>query len=248
MALPKLCDVTRGPTHAVTVSHPATPAQAWGPPHVLGVDERAIERPSKGDCNRSRELFLVEWAVKDTRLTLVEPTGEEVRAHAAALADYYNHAANRALLSNTHDFTEGDVVRQFAAMREVRGRPFLLMVGGALIGDCDLRNVQGHTAEYAVMVGPRAWQARGYGTRFSLMVLALAFERLGLDRVYASVLAENAGSLRMLAKVGYVLDASPAARRYAEKPDDVCVSIAAAAFRRAHSEAMARIRIEVRPR
>jgi RimJ/RimL family protein N-acetyltransferase len=78
------------------------------------------------------------------------------------------------------------------------------------------------------------------------MVLALAFERLGLDEIYASVRPENAGSLRMLEKVGYVVDASPAARRFAEASDDVCLSITAAALARLHREEMSRIRIELR--
>jgi RimJ/RimL family protein N-acetyltransferase len=195
---------------------------------------------------RSHELFLVEQIVDDLRLTVLEPTDGEVRVHAQSLADYYNEPTNRALLTNTQDFSAEDVVDQFAEMRADGGRPFLLMVDGALVGDSDLRRVEGRAAEYAVMVGPRASQAKGLGTRFSLMVLALAFERLGLDEIYASVRPENAGSLRMLEKVGYVVDASPAARRFAEASDDVCLSITAAALARLHREEMSRIRIELR--
>jgi RimJ/RimL family protein N-acetyltransferase len=192
------------------------------------------------------ERLLVEWITEVGRLEIVEPTEEEVRMHAQALADFYNEPSNRALLTNTHDFTADDVVDQFAEMRAQGGRTFLLKVEGEVVGDCDFRNVEGRAAEYAIMVGPRASQAKGLGTRFSVMVHALAFERLGLDHVYASVRPDNAGSLRMLEKVGYVRDASPAARRYAEEPDDVCVGIDAATFRRAHADAIARVRSDMR--
>jgi RimJ/RimL family protein N-acetyltransferase len=192
------------------------------------------------------ERFLVEWITDVGLLELVEPTDAEVRLQARALADFYNEPSNRALLTNTQEFTAEDVVDQFAEMRAQGGRLFLLKVDGEVVGDCDLRNVEGRVAEYAIMVGPRASQAKGLGTRFSVMVIALAFERLGLDHVYASVRPDNAGSLRMLEKVGYVRDASPAARRYAEELDDVCVCIDAATFRRAQSDAIARVRIELR--
>ncbi len=186
------------------------------------------------------------WIVDQGRLDLVEPTEEEVRDHAEALAGYYNEPANRALLTNTQEFAAQDVVEQFADMRARGGRPFLLMVDGSLVGDCDLRNVEEGAAEYAVMIGPRTSQARGLGTCFSLMLLALAFNRLGLAKVYASVRPENTGSLRMLDKVGYVLDKSPAARRYAEEADDVCVSIAKTSFMRVHVDALAGMTLGVR--
>jgi RimJ/RimL family protein N-acetyltransferase len=192
------------------------------------------------------ERFLVEWITDVGRLELVEPTEKEVHEHAPALADFYNEPSNRALLTNTQEFTAVDVVEQFAEMRAHGGRPFLLKVEGGVVGDCDFRNVEGRAAEYAIMIGPRGSQAKGLGTRFSVMLLALAFERLGLDHVYASVRPNNVGSLRMLEKAGYVLDTSPAARRYAEEPDDVCVSIDAATFRRAHGDMSARVRIEIR--
>jgi hypothetical protein len=50
----------------------------------------------------------------------------------------------------------------------------------------------------------------------------------------------------MLEKVGYVVDASPAARRYAEASDDLCLSITATTLGRMHREEIARIRIEPR--
>ncbi len=180
------------------------------------------------------ERYSLEWQAAGLRLRLVEPTLREVREHAEALARYYNEPTNRALLTNEQDFEAEDVVDQFRGMWQSGDRPFLLYVGDDLVGDCDLRNVEADRAEFAILVGPRQTQAKGLGTRFSTMVLLLAFDRLAMSRIYAAIRPENAGSLRMFEKVGYDVDGTPEARRYAEEADDVCVSITAEKFRTMH--------------
>jgi RimJ/RimL family protein N-acetyltransferase len=191
------------------------------------------------------DRYALEWLASEPRLRLVEPTRAEVRKHADALAGYYNEPTNRALLTNEQDFEADDVVDQFDGMWEAGDRPFLLYVGQDLIGDCDLRNVEKDSAEYAILVGPRATQAKGLGTRFSTMVLALAFGPLAMSRIYAAIRPENAGSLRMFEKVGYERDETPLARRYAEEADDVCVSIGAERFRAMYGDAKD-VRVAVR--
>ena len=190
--------------------------------------------------------MVVDWLVADASLRLVEPTVEEVETHAAVLAGFYNEPYNRALLTNEYEFVAEDVVAQFAEMREEGGRPFLLFADDAMMGDCDLRHFEGTTAEFAILVGARARQAKGFGTRFSTMLHALAFGRLGMETVYASVRPENTGSLRMLQKVGYLVDASPAARRFAEAEDDVCLPVGARAFTSAHRHAIEGMRFSKR--
>lgn len=184
------------------------------------------------------EKYSLSWGA----IRVVEPTLDEVRVHAVALADFYN--ANRALLTNEQDFDATDVVDQFEEMWTTGDRPFLLYVGQELVGDCDLRHIEGDHAEYAVLVGPRTLQARGLGTWFSTMVHVLAFGSLGMRRVYAAVRPENAGSLRMFEKLGYERDRT---HRYAEAADDVCVSIDAETFRRVHGAAVAVVQIQTRP-
>jgi hypothetical protein len=104
------------------------------------------------------------------------------------------------------------------------------------VGDGDLRgfaaNEAGPEAEYALLIGDHGTKARGYGTRLSTLVLHLAFGPLGLSRLFASVVPHNKGSLRLFEKLGFVVDESPAGRRYAEKESDVCLRIDAAEFRR----------------
>jgi RimJ/RimL family protein N-acetyltransferase len=78
------------------------------------------------------------------------------------------------------------------------------------------------------------------------MVHAFGFRRLGLDRIYASIIPDNAASRRVFEKLGYQVDASPAARAYADEPGDVTMAIDRATFERAHAQAMAEIAIAVR--
>ena len=195
---------------------------------------------------RRKVRYSVEWPGHDAPLGLVEPTLAEVKRYAPDLAGYYNEPVNRALLTNDHEFAPADVVDQFETMWEDGDRPFLLFEGSALVGDCDLRNLEADRAEFAILVGPRATQGRGKGTRFTTMALALAFGPLAMARVYASIRPENAGSLRMFAKVGFAVDVSPEARRYAEAPDDVCVSLGAPEFAAAHAVDLAALQIKTR--
>ncbi len=189
--------------------------------------------------------LVVEWPAPEAKggaLRLVEPTPAEVRAHAAALAGFYNDPHNSALMTNEHEFSPEDVEEHFDALVAEGGRTFLLFAGETLMGDCDLRHIAGGAAEYAVMVGARATQAKGFGTRFTLMALAVAFGELGLARVYAAVRPENAGSLRMFEKLGFARDESAEASAFKEEADDVCLSLGADAFRMAHAREVAAMR------
>jgi|SRR5580692_2823123 RimJ/RimL family protein N-acetyltransferase len=176
------------------------------------------------------ELLIAEWTVQGALFRVVEPRSAELGLHTTDLAAYYNEPDNRRLMTNEHEFSAEAVAHHFAELRAEGGRPFLLFEDDLLMGDCDLRNIEAGQAEFAILVGARARQGQGKGTLFSVMVHALAFGRLALRTVYASVRPENVGSLRMLQKVGYAVDASPEARRYAEADDDVCLSVSADAF------------------
>lgn len=190
--------------------------------------------------------YSAEWSTDEARLRVTEPTPSEVRAAARALSADYNEPTNRALMTNDTVMSEGDVVAMFEQMWSDGGRPFLLYRDDALVGDCDLRDIEEGQAEVAIMVGPRDAQGKGLGTRFSVMTLAIAFGPLHLSRVYASVRPENAGSLRMFEKVGYAIDESARARRYAGAPDDVCLSIDRDRLARAHPRALANVIVAVR--
>jgi RimJ/RimL family protein N-acetyltransferase len=189
-----------------------------------------------------RERYQIEWKSDRGLLRAIEPDLDEVREAAPALAEAYNDPHNAAMMTNTVALSAAGVVELFREMRGEGGRPFLLFHDGALAGDADLRHVEEGGAEFAFMIGARSAQGRGLGTRFGLMMMGFAFAVLGIERMYAVIIPKNAASLRAFEKMGFVPDATPAARRYAEAEDDVTVSIARAAFEAHHAEVLRELR------
>ncbi|MCC6522552.1 MAG: GNAT family N-acetyltransferase [Polyangiaceae bacterium] len=190
--------------------------------------------------------YRVSWIRQGERLVALEPTEDEVRACADELAAAYNEEHNRTMMANTVAATPAEVVTLYADMQRAGGRPFLLYRGDTLMGDADLRRVGEGRAEFAIMVGSRPLQGRGWGTRFGLMLHRLAFEELRLERVYATILPKNTASLRLFARLGYVRDDSGAARAFADYADDVAMSVSRHEFERAHGATLGEIAWTVR--
>jgi len=182
--------------------------------------------------------YRVDWA----ELTVIEPTLDEVRAHAPALADAYNDPRNAPLLGHTNELSEADVVDHYESLFSQGARPFLLLEDDSLAGDADLRGITGATAEFAFLIASPAAQGKGLGTRFAVMIHALAFAQ-GLERIYASVIPDNTASRRVFEKLGYVEDTSEVARAYGD-PGDVVLSLRRDAF--TSRDAVAELRIAVR--
>jgi RimJ/RimL family protein N-acetyltransferase len=212
-------------------------------------------------------LCQITWATPAGRLLAIEPRPDEVARYAGALAAAYNDPRNAPLLGHTEDVDEDDVIAHYGDVAEAGGHNFLVFVersetggedpdgfaggagrgvDGALVADADLRKVGGGAAEFAFMVASPAAQGKGLGTRVALMVHAFGFGRLGLERIYASVIPGNAASRRVFEKLGYQVDTSPAARAYADEPGDLTMAVDRAAFERAHAQALAEIAIAVR--
>lgn len=73
---------------------------------------------------------------------------------------------------------------------------------GELIGGVGLKREPAHErAEIGYMLGEEHW-GKGFATEATTRVLGYAFEELGLSRVNASVHGTNAGSIRVLEKLG----------------------------------------------
>jgi RimJ/RimL family protein N-acetyltransferase len=98
----------------------------------------------------------------------------------------------------------------------------------------------GRTAEFAILIGRRPQQSRGWGTRFALLLHALAFGQpgLGLERVFVSIIPANLPSQRLFAKLGYQPDRSPTARAFAEADSDLTLSLGRDAFASLHASAL----------
>ncbi|MBI5532921.1 MAG: GNAT family N-acetyltransferase [Deltaproteobacteria bacterium] len=172
----------------------------------------------------------VEWAAADGLLRAYEPTADELAACADQLSQDYNEPHNRAMMANEKLMSPQAVIEHWAGLAEQADRPFLLERDGVLMGDADLRHIEAGRAEFAIMVGSRKAQGQGVGTRFAGMLHVLAFESLGLQRVYVSIIPPNTASRRLFEKLGYRNDDSAQARSYAEDPSDICMSVSRAEF------------------
>lgn len=173
----------------------------------------------------------------EDELRVSEPSTAEVSATAPRLAAFYNEPHNKRLLANTVDLTAGDVAVFHEQVRADGGRTLLLWRGAELMGDADFRHVDpaAGTAEFAILIGARAAQGKGLGTRFATMAHALAFAALPLGRVFVSIVDGNAASLRLFEKLGYQRDDSAAARARVDDASDVTLSVTPAAFRAARA-------------
>lgn len=189
--------------------------------------------------------YQIEWPTAAGALAALEPSLEEVEPVAARLAVAYNDPHNAPLLGHTAELSPADVLDHYRALAEGGGRSFLLYRDGALAGDGDLRGIEGGAAELAFLIADPAAQGKGLGTRFAIMIHALAFGPLALERIYASVIPANIGSRRVFEKLGYGVDESEQARAFGDD-GDVVLSIDRAAFARAHGAAVAEIRIRSR--
>ena len=191
-------------------------------------------------------LWSIEAPWAQGRLRVFEPTLTEVLAAAPLLVAFYNDRHNSAMMTNTRELTVADVVETLQSLRAAGDRVFLLEQDGELMGDADFRHVEGAEAEFAILVGPRAQQSRGLGTRYAAMMHVAALRVRGLERIYATIIPANIASRRMLEKLGYQVDPSPRAASFAEAEDDIPMSIDRVQFERAQAEFLTQVVITAR--
>jgi RimJ/RimL family protein N-acetyltransferase len=192
--------------------------------------------------------YRLTWATPAGALVALAPTPVEIARHAGALAAAYNDPRNAPLLGHGDPISPAEVAEHYAGLAARGDHGFLVFLDGALAGDADLRGVrrEAGAAEFAFLVAAVAAQGKGLGTRIATMLHAFAFARLGLDRVYASVVPANTATRRVFEKLGHRVDDSAAARAYADDPDDIVLVIDRATFARLHAPAMAEISIDLR--
>jgi RimJ/RimL family protein N-acetyltransferase len=188
----------------------------------------------------------VEWSGQSGLLRVVEPTPAEVAAVLTELAGYYNDPHNRTMMAHTMVMSPDDVREYYEALWADADRPMLLFLDGALVGDADLRGIQGGAAEFAIMLGARSLQGKGLGTSFGVMAHALAFQSGGLDRLYVSIVPNNRASLRLFEKLGYEVDDGAEAREYVDDDTDVTMSVTRARFEALHAPTLHQLRLAPR--
>jgi RimJ/RimL family protein N-acetyltransferase len=187
--------------------------------------------------------YRVEWPGPDGLLAAFEPTVREVTLAADELARFYNNDHNSAMMAHAAAMSSAEVAEHFANLRSGGGRAFLLERQGTLMGDADLRHIAHRAAEFAIMVGHRQEQGRGLGTRFALMLHALAFRGLELEQLYVTIIPANRASQGLFRKLGYDPDNSPAARAYIDEEDDITMSMSRDKFERLHAATLIDVRV-----
>lgn len=109
-----------------------------------------------------------------------------------------------------------EAVQEFVHMflghqRELPRRKFQLAVtlktSGQLIGNCGVRLVaiEAHEAEIGYELAPDHW-GRGYATEAARAVVDFGFSTFAIHRLTAWCIADNAGSARVLQKLGMQLE------------------------------------------
>lgn len=78
-----------------------------------------------------------------------------------------------------------------------------LRENGKLIGNVGIRkpSANARDAEMGCEIAPDYWE-RGYATEAGISLLKFGFEQLGLHRIWASTIADNAGAYHVLEKLG----------------------------------------------
>ncbi len=193
-------------------------------------------------------LWAIDWTDGADVLRAFEPTDDELAAAAPRLASAYGDPHNSRMMGQELGvaFDASDVVAHFARVRDGGGRPFLLQRAGELAGDADLRHPSAASAEFAILIAEPGAQGRGLGTRFARMLHLFAFRVLDLQRLYVAIIPTNTGSRRLFEKLGYTPDDSPAARRHADEPTDLTLSLSRDRFEQTAEPGLAAVRLGLR--
>jgi RimJ/RimL family protein N-acetyltransferase len=183
--------------------------------------------------NVANERLCVDLAEPTGLLRAIEPSMADVKAAASLLASYYNDAHNSAMMANQGPMRPEDVIVFYESIAARHGRCFFLYLGDALVGDADFRHIEDGLAEFAIMIGNRTLQGKGFGKKFAIMLHQLAFRSLGLERIYATFVPANLVSMHMFEKLGYERDDSPRARDFTDDDSDISMSVDMPGFCRA---------------
>ncbi len=130
----------------------------------------------------------------------------------------------------------GQLGSRIDAEGDVLGLAVVQRASGALIGDVMLfwRSAEHRTGEIGYVLNPDA-QGHGYATEAAGALLALAFDGLGLHRVYARIDARNDASAGVLRRVGMRQEAHLRENEWfkGEWTDEIDFAILAAEWRAA---------------
>jgi [ribosomal protein S5]-alanine N-acetyltransferase len=104
-------------------------------------------------------------------------------------------------------FVQMFIDQQYEEPRTRYQMALCLRESGDLIGNCGIRRsaAWSHDAEIGYELAPDQW-GKGYATEAVGEILRFGFEELGLHRIAAWTVADNAASARVLEKAGFSLE------------------------------------------
>lgn len=111
------------------------------------------------------------------------------------------------LTGTTAEFTREQIDAWVAKVATAPDRLDLVIeVDGEYAGEVVLNDydAERNDANFRIALRGSAWYGRGIGSRATRLMMALAFEEVGLSRVYLDVLARNPRAIRAYEKAGFV--------------------------------------------
>lgn len=110
-----------------------------------------------------------------------------------------------------HKYTSEDIVN-WINFHNNNPEEVLLVVedttAGKLIGHVGLYKIDkiAKKTEFGILIADDDSRGKGYGTKATSLMVEYAFKSLGMHKVTAEVLSENAPSVAMFKKCGFVID------------------------------------------
>lgn len=146
--------------------------------------------------------------LKQNNLLFRRPTLDD----AAVLCKLKNNEKASLLLGGIFRGYSLDDIRNWISFHNANTDEVLLVVE-----DTDASKIIGHVGlykidriakktEYGILIADDTSRGKGYGTICTLTMMEYAFKELGMNKVTAEVLCENAPSIAMFKKCGFSID------------------------------------------
>ncbi len=146
--------------------------------------------------------------LKYDNLFFRRPTMDDVDA----IRDLKNNEKAALLLGGIHRQYSSEDIENWINFHNNNPEEVLLVVedttAGKLIGHVGLYKIDpiAKKTEYGILIADDNSRGKGYGTKCTSLMVEYAFIKLGMHKVTAEVLSENAASIAMFKKCGFSVD------------------------------------------
>ena len=121
--------------------------------------------------------------------------------------EFYKGFRNDPAIGHYYEYIyTSEIVDQYFDRNSVPDRKlFAILVGGQIIGECKLKDIDPVKRECTMGIHLRddSVKGKGYGTQAEMLILRYAFEELGMTAVNAEAVLKNERSQHVLEKVGF---------------------------------------------